>query len=201
MKKSRWKLLIEIYIAFMTLGLVGFGGGFSMIPLIERKVVEEKKWVEKEKIVDIFAVANSLPGAAALNSSAFVGYSVAGIPGAITALIGNMTPSVIIVLILSILFGKFSTYPAVKAAFHGIYPVIVALISYASYIVGKTAIKDITGIILAVLAFTGSLFLNIQPIPLIIGGAAAGIAIYLVRSCLNVCKHPNANPKGGERRQ
>lgn len=120
-----------------------------MIPLIEREVVEKKRWVEKEKIVDIFAVAESLPGATALNTSAFVGYSVAGIPGAIFALLGNMTPSIIIVLTLSILFIKFSTYTAVKAAFKGIYPVIVGLIAYASYKIGKTAIKDRTGVIIA----------------------------------------------------
>lgn len=181
MISNKFKQLSEIYISFFKLGCVGFGGGYSMIPLIEREVVEEKKWVGKEKIVDVFAVSESLPGATALNTSAFVGYSVAGIPGAIAALLGNMTPSVVIVLVLSTLFAKFSSYPAVKSAFKGIYPVIVGLVSYAAYKIGKTAIKDLTGLIIAVLAFCGSLFFNLEPIPLIISGAAAGLAINSVR--------------------
>ena len=140
-----------------------------MIPLIEREIVGKKEWVEKEKIVDIFSVAGSLPGAIALNTSAFVGYYVAGIPGAICALLGNMTPSVIIVLTISILFLKFSTYTAVKAAFKGIYPVIVGM-------------KDITCILIAIVAFGLSLFFDVEPIPIIIVGAIAGIVIVAIRS-------------------
>lgn len=189
MKNSKLKLLIEIYISFFKLGCVSFGGGYSAIPLMEREVVEKKGWADKERITDVFAVSNALPGAVALNSSAFVGYSVAGIPGAIVALLGNMTPSVIIVLIMSTLFVKYSTYPAVRAAFRGIYPVILGLITYAAYKIGKTAIRDVIGIIIAVLAFIGALFLHLEPIPLIIGGAVAGIAISYVKVFLSVRKH------------
>lgn len=73
LKKSKLRLLAEIYFTFLKLGSVSFGGGYAMISLIEREIVNEKKWVEKEKIIDIFAVSESLPGAIALNSSAFVG--------------------------------------------------------------------------------------------------------------------------------
>ncbi|MCX8130980.1 MAG: chromate transporter [Clostridia bacterium] len=196
MKKNKVRLLLEIYVSFLKLGCVGFGGGYSMIPLIEREMVEEKKWVDKEKIIDIFAVAESLPGATALNSSAFVGYSIAGIPGALVALLGNMTPSVVIVLSMSILFMQFSTYPAVKAAFRGIYPVILALITYAAYKIGKTAIRDAIGIIIAVLAFIGALFFHLEPIPLIIAGAAAGIAISYVKAFFIVKKNAGNGIKG-----
>jgi chromate transporter len=197
---NKLKFLIEIYISFLKLGCVGFGGGYSMIPLIEREVVEEKKWVDKEKIVDIFAVAESLPGATALNSSAFVGYSVAGIPGAIAALLGNMTPSVIIVLTMSVVFVKYSTYPGVRAAFRGIYPVILGLIAYAAYKIGKTAIRDAIGIVIAALAFAGAVFLHLEPIPLIIAGAAAGIAINHIKGFLRVRKHAGNGVKGGGQR-
>jgi chromate transporter len=192
MKNERQKLLLEIYISFLKLGCFGFGGGYSMIPLIEREVVEEKKWVDKEKIVDIFAVAGSLPGAAALNSSAFVGYSVTGIPGAIAALVGNVTPSVIIVLTLSILFVKYSTYHVVKAAFQGIYPVIIGLILYAAYKFRKTAILDVAGVVIATVSFIGALFLHLEPIPLIIAGAVAGLCISYLKSFFAVRKHAKA---------
>lgn len=186
MSKGNIKQLREVYFTFLKLGCVGFGGGYSMIPLIEREIVDKKKWVEKEKIVDIFAVAESLPGATALNTSAFVGYSIARIPGAISALLGNVTPSVIIVLTLSILFQKYSSIPEVKAAFRGIYPVIVGLILYAAYKIGKSAVKDVTGIIIVVLTFGLSLFLHVEPIPLIIAGAIVGVTIMTIRS-----KHAN----------
>ncbi len=187
------KQLGEIYITFLKLGCVGFGGGYSMIPLIEREVVEKKKWVEKEKIVDIFAVAGSLPGAIALNASTFVGYTIAGISGAVSALLGNMTPSVIIVLALSVLLGKISSYPEIKAAFTGIYPVIIGMICYAGYKIGKTAIKDITGIILVILTFGISLIFKTDPVPLIISGAVSGVVIKSVRSVHThgmTCKKP-----------
>ena len=113
LKKSKLRLLAEIYFTFLKLGSVSFGGGYAMISLIEREIVNEKKWVEKEKIIDIFAVSESLPGAIALNSSAFVGFSIAGIPGAIAALLGNLTSPVIIVLTLMIIFANIKDYPVV----------------------------------------------------------------------------------------
>lgn len=153
-----------------------------MIPLIEREVVENKKWVEKEKIVDIFAVSESLPGAIALNASTFVGFSVAGFRGALAALLGNVTPSIAIVLTLSALFSRYSSNPLVKAAFRGIYPVIVGLIIYAAYKIGKTALKDGIGFIIAIATLIGSLYFKIEPIPLIVAGAMAGIVISSIRS-------------------
>ncbi len=181
MLKDKLKLLIQIYISFFKLGAVSFGGGYSMIPLIEREVVDNKKWVEKEKIVDIFAVAESLPGAIALNASTFVGYAVAGIPGAIAALLGNVTPSVTIVITLSALFSKLSAYPVVKSIFKAIYPVIVGLILYAAYKIGKTAVKDFTCLIFAAAAFAASMFLHLDPIPLIIAGIVCGLAVSRIK--------------------
>ena len=186
--KNKLKLLADIYMTYCKLGLVGFGGGFSIIPLIERKVVEDKKWVEKEKMIDIMSVASSLPGATALNSSAFAGYAVAGVPGAVCALLGNMTPSVVIVLSLSILFLHFSALSAVKSAFTGIYPVIVAMIAYAAFSFGKTAIRDVPGIVLAVLALSCSLFFDVGPVPLLVFGALAGIAVQSGRSLISLRK-------------
>ncbi len=181
MLKKKFKLLLEIYIAFFKLGSISFGGGYSMIPLIEREVVEDKKWVDKQKIIDIFAVSESLPGAIGLNSSAFVGYSVAGIPGAIFALLGNLTPSVIIVLTLSVVFMKFNNNPSVKSAFRGIYPAIVGLVAYASYKMGKTALEDKACIGIMIVTFCCSMFLQIDPIPLIVSGAIAGVVISSVK--------------------
>ena len=189
--KKNIKMLGEIYNTFLKLGFTGFGGGFSIIPLVEREVVEEKKWVDKEKMIDIFAISSSLPGATALNASAFAGYAVCGIPGAIAALLGNMTPSVIIVLVLSVVYSQISTYSVVKSAFRGIYPVIVGLISYAAYKIGKTAIADVVGILLAIATLVCAIFFSTDPIPLIIAGAVIGILITIIRQLLNKRNFPS----------
>ena len=175
--KNKKPLLLDIYITFLKLGAFSFGGGYAMIPLIEREVVVNKKWIDKEKIVDIFAVVESLPGAVALNSSAFVGYTVAGIPGAVAAMLGNLTPSVIIVLLLSILISSVGSNPSISAIFNGIRPAIVGLIAYAAYRIGRTAIKDYITVIIMIMAFMGAVFFKIPPIPLIVFGAICGIVV------------------------
>jgi len=180
-KKSNFKFLLEIYLTFLKLGSVSFGGGYAIISLMEDEVVERKKWIEKDKIIDVFSVAQSLPGAIALNASAFVGYSVAGIPGAIAALLGNLTPSVIIMVILSAIFTKFSENKYVQSAFNGIRPVIVGLITYAAYKIGKTAIKDIYSAFIALAAFVLAIVFHVDVIIISIGGIGLGLALYFIK--------------------
>ncbi len=179
---QRLRFLWNIYITFLRLGSISFGGGYAMLSLMEREVVEEKKWVEKEKIVDIFAVAESLPGAIALNSSAFVGFSISGITGAVAALLGNLTSPVVIVLVLSIIYNRIKDLPAVVSAFTGIYPAIVGLILYAAYKIGKTAIRDRAGIIIALASFMLGTFLHQPPIPVILSGALAGLSLETIHT-------------------
>lgn len=195
-KKINLKLLSDLYLTFFKLGSVSFGGGYSMIPLIEREAVDEKKWVEKEQIVDIFAVSESLPGSIGLNSSGFIGFYVGGIPGAISALLGNMSPCIIIVLLLSMIFEKVSNNPYVISAFKGIYPVIVGLISYAAYKIGKTALTDLTTIIILALSFTAVFFLKLDPVTVIISGAVLGICISSFKTFMNGKKQLAAEKDG-----
>jgi chromate transporter len=185
LEKNKLKLLIEIYYTFLKLGTFGFGGGYSLIPLIEREIVENKKWIDKEHLIDTFAVAECLPGAIALNASGFVGYSIAKVPGAIAAMLGNITSPIAIVLTLSIMFAKFSSYPVVQSAFNGIRPAIIGLIAYSGYKIGKTSLKDATCFVIAICAFVGVLFLHLHPILLILSGAAAGIILSNLKERMN----------------
>lgn len=175
MKENRTGSIFEIFITFLKLGCFSFGGGYAMVSLIEHKVVEEKKWIEKEAIIDVFAVAGSLPGAIALNSSAFVGYFIAGIPGAIAALVGNLIPSTTIVLIISILFSHVSDSQIVQSIFNGIRPAVIGLISYAAYKIGTDTIDNCFSAIVFIFAFSFALFFHAQPLKLIGCGAVAGI--------------------------
>ncbi|MCG8500515.1 MAG: chromate transporter [Firmicutes bacterium] len=195
-KKSKLAIIFELYTTFFKLGLFCFGGGYAAVPLFEREIVEEKKWIGKEKIIDIFAVAQSLPGAIALNSAAFVGYSVAGLPGAIAALLGNLTPSTIIMLILSMLFSQFNENLYVQKAFNGIRPIIVGLITYAAFKIGKTAIKDIYCALIAIIAFVLAVVFHVSVIFIILGGIAAGILLTLYKSLSNTDQYRHISKDG-----
>lgn len=117
-----------------------------------------------------------MPGAIGLNASALVGYNVAGLLGAIAAIMGNLSPSVGIVLILSVLFTKVGSYPEVQAAFYGLRPAIIALITFSAYKIGRAAIKDLYCIMILITAFSGMMFTQVDPIIIIVLGAFAGIA-------------------------
>ena len=123
-----------------------------MIPLIEREVVEKKRWVSEEEVVDVFAVAQSMPGAIAINSSTFIGYKIAGKRGAVVATLGVVLPSFFIIALIAIFYSKFQDAAAVKAVFSGIRPAIVSLIAVAAIRISKTSIVDWTGLILAILS-------------------------------------------------
>ena len=143
-KNLNYKLLFEIFITFFKISPFTFGGGFSMIPILEVEMVDKKKWIKRDEIVDIFAVSQSVPGAIAVNSATFIGYRIAGIPGAMTAAIGIVVPTFAIIIALSVLLVSFQSNIHVQAAFKGIRPVVVALIALASYKMGKTSIEDKT---------------------------------------------------------
>ncbi|MGJ9385270.1 chromate transporter [Salipaludibacillus sp. CF4.18] len=176
-KTFNTKLLVQIFMIFFKIGPVTFGGGYAMIPLIEREVVEKRGWVKPQEITDIFAVAESVPGAIAINSATFIGYRVAGIAGAIAAMTGVLLPTFCIVVMLSLFFLQVQDNPKVEAAFVSIRATIVALITYAAIKIGKTAAIDKTTIILIAVTVAVMYFVHIHPVLLIISGGLLGIGI------------------------
>ncbi|WP_273130214.1 chromate transporter [Metabacillus sp. HB246100] len=182
--KNEWKLLMEIFFSFLKIGPVTFGGGYAMIPLIEREVVSRKKWVKVEDVTDVFAVAGSVPGAIAINSATFIGYRIAGIKGAIAAMLGVMLPTFFIVILLSISFLMFKDNPKIEAAFEGIRPAIVALIAVAAFKIGKSAIIDRTTFMTAGVTVLLLFVLNVHPILTIVCGATVGIVLVKVKEKL-----------------
>jgi len=171
-------LLLGIFKTFFKIGCFTFGGGFAMIPLIEREVVENKKWVKEEEVVDIFAVSQTMPGAIGINAATFVGYKIAGKKGALVATFGMVLPSFLIITLIAIFFSRLQDAPIVRAIFSGIRPTVVGLISVAALKVSKTAIIDKLGIILAVLSIVAIVILDVQAIFVIIGGAVVGLITY-----------------------
>ncbi|PGY13029.1 chromate transporter [Bacillus sp. AFS031507] len=173
--EKEWKKLLQIFWTFFKIGPVTFGGGFAMIPLIEKEVVDKKKWLKSEDVTDIFALAQSVPGAVAINSATFIGKRIGGIRGAIAALLGVSLPTFLIVLTLGILYSLFQSNPKVAAAFLSIRASIVALIVYAAIKTGKTAIVDKSTFGLFAVGIPILFF--IHPIFAILAGALAGIIL------------------------
>jgi len=178
MNSSDIKQLKDIFVSFFKIGLFTFGGGYAMIPLIEKEIVEKKKWVDREEITDILAVSQSIPGAIAINSATFIGFKTSGRKGALAATLGVILPSFIIIAVIAAFFSKFGDNFIVKSVFAGIRPAVVALIAFAVVKVGKTSIKDKTGLIVAIIGLVLVIVFNIHAILVIIGGAVFGLAVY-----------------------
>lgn len=123
------KLVLELFFSFFKIGAFTFGAGYAMIPMIEKEVVEKKKWFEREDFYDRFTLAQSAPGPFSLNTAVFVGYKVKGVPGALAAVLGAVLPSFFIILLIALYLGGYKDNPTVASAFKGIRPAVVALIA------------------------------------------------------------------------
>lgn len=184
--RTSWKLIGEIFWTFFKIGPVTFGGGYAMIPLIEREVVERRGWLVSEDIADVFAVSESVPGAIAVNSSTFVGYRVAGVKGAVAAMLGVLLPTSLIVLGLCVLFLQVRDNPKIEAAFMGIRPAIVALIVFAGVKIGHTAVIDKTTLVLVGATVGILLWVHLNPVLIILSGGIVGILLVAIRAKLGM---------------
>ena len=168
------KLLTSLFLSTAKIGAVSFGGGYAMIPIMEQEFVTKQNWVSREDIVDIFAISQSVPGVIALNTSTFIGYRVAGLPGAIAASVGVSTPSFFIIMVLSSFYLQYQANPYVNAAFSGINACVVALVFTAVLSMGKSAVKDYFGWLVAILGFAGIVLAGLSAIWCILAAALVG---------------------------
>jgi chromate transporter len=170
--------LFKLFFTFFRIGIMTFGGGYVMIPFIEKEMVTKKKWIRQKEIVDIIAVTQSIPGALSTNMSALVGYKIAKVKGAIVAVLGVIAPSFIIIVTIAIFFAQFQELDVVQDAFLGIKSMVVALIAVAAIKISKTSIKDIRTLFIALITIILLLLTNIEPIFVIMGGIAFGLVLY-----------------------
>jgi chromate transporter len=181
-----WKLLIQIFWAFFKIGPVTFGGGYSVIPVIENVIVEKRQWLAKQEAADVLAITQSIPGAIAINSATFVGFKLARVPGAVAALLGILLPTLLIVLGLGVVYSQIQDNPKIEAAFKAIKATIVALIVYAGIKLWKSAVLDKTTLAAVVVTAALIIITNLNPIIIIIGGAALGILLVKMKEKLGM---------------
>lgn len=153
-----------------------------MIPLIERAVVTKNKWLNTKDITDIFAIAESVPGAIAINTATFIGFRVAGVRGALAAMLGVTIPTFLIIITLSILYIYFKHSNLLEVAFEGIRPAIVALILYTGLLIGKTAVIDKTTFVTVCITIIVLFTFHIHPVLIILSGIILGIGIQTLKT-------------------
>ena len=175
------KTLIDLFFTFCRIGGLTFGGGYAMLPMIQKEIVEEKKWATEEEVLDYYAVGQCTPGIIAVNTATFIGYKVHGIIGAIVATLGVVFPSLIIITIIAALLKNFANYSIVQHAFSGIRVVVIALIVSAILKLAKTSIKNSTTLIIAIIAFILVAFVNLSPIYIVVAAACIGLILKFIR--------------------
>jgi len=164
----------ESFKTFFKIGIFTLGGGYAMIPLIEEEVVNRKKWVSKEEMLDLIAIAQSCPGVFAINIATFIGYKLHKTRGAIATTIGTALPSFLIILAIAIFFKQFEDNRIVASIFRGIRPAVVALIAVPTFRLGQRAKLNKYTIWISVACALAIWGLGVSPIYIIILAALAG---------------------------
>ena len=176
------KELLELYLAFLKIGAVNFGGGYAMLPLLERDLVQDRGWATTQDLTDYFAIGQCTPGLIALNVSTFIGSRRKGIPGAIAATVGFVTIPIVIILIIATFLQGFADYPVVQNAFAGIRVCVCVLIVQAVLRLWNKSVVDKTTLILylgvfLMTALSGVLPLAIPAAVLVIISGMLGVII------------------------
>ena len=171
------KILIDMFITFAKVGVMTFGGGYAMLPILQREVVENKNWATDEELMDYFAIGQCTPGVIAVNTATFIGKKYKGIPGAIMATLGVVFPSLIIISLLAGVISEFSHLEWVQNGLAGIRICVCVLILNAVVKLGKKAIVNIATFLIFLFATLGSLFINISPVIFVILAAIAGVIL------------------------
>ena len=169
-------MLAELFRTFFKIGIFTLGGGYAMIPLIEEEVVNRHRWVEKDEMLNLIAIAQSCPGVFAINISIFVGYKMHRIKGALATALGTALPSFLIILAIAIFFSQFKDNPVIAAMFRGIRPAVVALIAVPTFNMARSARISWTNCWIPIISALAIWLLGISPIYIIL---VAGIGGYL----------------------
>lgn len=171
-------IYLSLFWSFLKIGVFSFGGGYAMIPLIKKEIIDVQKWLPIDEFLDVVAISQVTPGPIAVNSATFVGHKIAGIWGAISATLGVTMPSFVIIILIAFLIAKYRHTSFLDDFFVGVRPAVIALIVQAGLAVAKNSYTGMKDIILSVAVFLCLYVLKVNPLLVILFSALAGIAIY-----------------------
>ena len=182
------KELMDLFFTSARVGAMTFGGGYAMLPILQKEVVEKKNWNTEEEILDYYALSQCLPGLIMVNTLVFVGKKKKGKVGAVASALGAVTPSFIIITIIAALLTAFADVPAVQNAFAGIRVCVCVLIFNSILKLWGSSVIDKKCLALFILIAIGSLVIDITPILFVVGAGSVGIL-------LNVLSKPRSGEK------
>lgn len=168
------KTIIDLFLAFAQIGVTTFGGGYAMLPIIQREIVEKRKWATEQEVMDYYAIGQCTPGIIAVNTATFIGYRLAGVIGGIVATFGVVFPSIVIITIIAIFLKNFADIEFIKHAFAGIRVCVCVLILDSVIKLGKKSIIDNRCIVIFLVILALSLLTPISPAFLVIAAGVAG---------------------------
>ncbi len=173
--------LLKLYVSFFKMGILTFGGGYAMLPMIEREVVEKHKWATMEEVMDYYAISQCTPGVIAVNIATFVGQRQKGVLGAIFATIGVVTPSVILISLIATLLRSVYDNEYVRAAFQGVGVAVCAILVQAVLKIGKSGIVDKFTLLVAFLSFLIAWLLGVSTIVIILVAGVCSVAYKVLK--------------------
>ena len=171
-------ILLDLFLTFAKVGVMTFGGGYAMLPILQREVVENKGWATEEELMDYFAIGQCTPGIIAVNTATFIGQKYKGTVGAIFTTIGVVFPSIVIISLLAGIIETFSHLVWVQNAFGGIRICVCVLIANAVVKLYKKAVVDKLTLAIFLIVALGGYFLDLSPVVFVIASAVAGIVLH-----------------------
>lgn len=171
-------IFLKLFLTFFKIGLFSFGGGYAMLSMMQQQVVTLNAWASAKEFVDMVAISNITPGPVAVNMATYVGFKISGVLGATFATLGCITPSIIIMLIITKFFFKFQNNKYVENAFLGLRPATIGLIAAAAILVAQGAFIDYKSVIIFLIAFLLTYRYKVDPIIMTIVAGIAGVILY-----------------------
>lgn len=167
----------QLYVSFLKIGGLTFGGGLAMLPMLQREVINKHQWVTEEELLDIYAIGQVTPGIIAINTASMIGYRKRGVAGSIIATLGEVTPSLVLITLLASILAQFDENILIQQAFGGIRVAVCALIAQSIITLYKKSIVDIPTLLLCLVTVLGTLIFQISPIVFVVLGIGYGLGV------------------------
>ncbi|MEI3141595.1 MAG: chromate transporter [Lawsonibacter sp.] len=170
-----------LYFTFAKIGVCTFGGGYAMLPILQREVVEKKHWATEEDLTDYYAIGQCTPGVIAVNTATFIGYRYKGLAGGMLATLGVISPSILIISVIAVCLSNFADIPVVQHALPGVNACVVALIASSVIKLGKSTINDALTVCIFLVVLALAFFVGLSPAILIVCAGVLGYAWRRIR--------------------
>lgn len=175
------KELLQLFFIFFRIGLFSIGGGYVMLPMLRREMVETRGWLTDEQLIDFYAIAQATPGIIAINTATFVGFRRRSVAGACAATLGMVAPSLIIITAIALFFDQVREVPVMERAFRGVRIAVAMLLSFTLFTLIKKTVLSLFSIVLFLAALAGVAIFDLSPVPILLAAAAAGILFGILR--------------------